>query len=276
MPLTFAAADASAIPLHIIETGALEAWLDDQPKAVADWVALNGFTGKLAQVLMIPDSDGQGVMALAGFGTASERARGMYALAGAAQKLPEGTYAIASGLPEEHLETECLGWLLTGYRFDRYKPKKARNAALVAPDGVDAKRVENIAGAEAMLRDLINTPTSDLGPDKLEEAARALAEQFGSTCASIVGEDLLEQNFPLIHTVGRASAVPPRLIDFSWGDRGPKLTLVGKGVCFDTGGLNLKPRGSMALMKKDMGGAANVLGLARMIMALNLPLRLRV
>ncbi|MEX0280151.1 MAG: M17 family metallopeptidase [Arenibacterium sp.] len=276
MLLTFADADAPAIPLHVIESGTLTPWLEDKPDAIADWVSLNGFTGKLAQTLMIPDFDGQGVMALAGYGTASERARGLYALAGAAQKLPAGTYSIASGLPGEHLETECLGWLLTAYKFDRYKSKKAKRVALVAPEGVDPKRIEAIAAAEAMLRDLINTPTSDLGPDKLEEAARSLAEKFESSCSSIVGDDLLEQNFPLIHTVGRASAVAPRLIDFSWGDAGPKLTLVGKGVCFDTGGLNLKPRGSMALMKKDMGGAANVLGLAQMIMALNMPVRLRV
>ena len=276
MPFTFAKADATAIPLHVIETGGLASWLEDKPEAVADWVSLNGFAGKLAQVLMVPDMDGQGVMALAGYGTASERARGIYALAGAAQKLPEGTYAIASGVPDAHLETECLGWLLSAYQFDRYKDKKTRNVALVAPDGIDAHRVESIAAAEAMLRDLINTPTSDLGPDKLEEAARDLAGEFGSPCASIVGDDLLDQNFPLIHTVGRASAVAPRLIDFSWGNTGPKLTLVGKGVCFDTGGLNLKPGASMGLMKKDMGGAANVLGLAQMIMALNLPVRLRV
>jgi leucyl aminopeptidase len=276
MLLTFADATETALPLHVIESDGLESWLREQPAGIAEWVALNGFTGKLAQTLIVPDIDGRGVMALAGFGTASERARGRFALAGAAKNLPEGTYRIVSGLPGTALETECLGWLLASYKFDRYRRKQHKKVALVAPDGIDVKRVETIAAAEVMLRDLINTPTSDLGPDKLEEAARNLAESHGRTCHAIVGDDLLEQNFPLIHTVGRASATPPRLIEFTWGDVGPKLTLVGKGVCFDTGGLNLKPRASMAMMKKDMGGAAHVLGLAHMIMSLNLPLRLRV
>ncbi|MEX0340613.1 MAG: M17 family metallopeptidase [Arenibacterium sp.] len=276
MLLAFADTADTASPLQIIESDVLADWMSNQPEAIGNWIKLNGFTGKLAQTLMVPDLDGQGVMALAGFGNASERARTRYALAGAAQKLPEGTYKIASGLPQQLLETECLGWLLSAYKFDRYRRKQHKKVALIAPDGIDATRVEAIAAAEVMLRDLINTPTSDLGPDKLEEAARELAERHGTSCQSIIGDALLERNFPLIHTVGRASSTPPRLIDFKWGASGPKLTLVGKGVCFDTGGLNLKPRGSMALMKKDMGGAANVLGLADMIMSLNIPVQLRV
>ncbi|MEC7258107.1 MAG: leucyl aminopeptidase family protein, partial [Pseudomonadota bacterium] len=171
---------------------------------------------------------------------------------------------------------ECLGWLLAGYRFDRYNKKKDRDVRLVAPAGVDADRVRIIAEAETLLRDLVNTPTSDMGPDALEAAARELAEKHGAAFSSVVGDDLLAKNFPMIHAVGRASATPPRLIEFTWGSDGPLLTLVGKGVCFDTGGLDLKGASNMLLMKKDMGGAANVLGLAHMIMALKLPLRLRV
>jgi leucyl aminopeptidase len=149
-------------------------------------------------------------------------------------------------------------------------------ARLKAPMGCDAARIEVIAAGECLTRDLINTPASDLGPAELEEAFLELARQHGAETTVIRGDDLLAQNFPMIHAVGRASDRAPRLLDMRWGDAGPSLTLVGKGVCFDTGGLNLKPTSGMHLMKKDMGGAATVMGLAHMIMALNLPLRLRV
>jgi leucyl aminopeptidase len=149
-------------------------------------------------------------------------------------------------------------------------------ARLHCPDTVDADRVAAIAQGETLARDLINTPANDMGPDALESTARTLADHFGATCTIIKGDDLLTQNFPLIHTVGRAADRAPRLIDITWGTAGPKITLVGKGVCFDTGGLNLKPGASMGLMKKDMGGAANVLGLARMLMASGRQIQLRV
>ncbi|WP_109465314.1 leucyl aminopeptidase family protein [Albibacillus kandeliae] len=275
MPLTFAAPTPESIPLHIVEPGGLENWLLDRSEAETAWVRLNGFTGKIGQTLLVP-TEGGATLALAGFGTAKDRARTRYALAAAATKLPAATYDIATGLPTELLETECLGWLLTGYVFDRYRKKSAAGALLVAPVGIDVPRVEAIAAAEVLARDLINTPTSDMGPDKLAEAAEALAKKHGARFNAIVGDDLLEQNFPMIHAVGRASATPPRLIELAWGTEGPKLTLVGKGVCFDTGGLDLKPAASMLLMKKDMGGSANVLGLAHMIMAMELPVQLRV
>ena len=275
MPLTFAAPTPESIPLHIVEPGGLENWLLDRSEAETAWVRLNGFTGKIGQTLLVP-TEGGATLALAGFGTAKDRARTRYALAAAAAKLPAATYDIATGLPTELLETECLGWLLTGYVFDRYRKKSDAGALLVAPVGIDVPRVEAIAAAEVLARDLINTPTSDMGPDKLAEAAEALAKQHGARFNAIVGDDLLEQNFPMIHAVGRASATPPRLIELAWGTEGPKLTLVGKGVCFDTGGLDLKPAASMLLMKKDMGGSANVLGLAHMIMAMQLPVQLRV
>ena len=276
MPYQFAAPTDTALPLHVIETEALDSWLAAQAPEVSSWVRLNGFAARIGQALLVPGPGGLALMALAGYGSAEDRARGHFALAAAAQKLPEGTYALASGLDGAERETECLGWLLCDYAFDRYRSRKARAVNLVAPDGIDAKRIEAIAAAEALVRDLVNTPTSDMGPDKLEEAAAALAEAHGATVSTITGDDLLAQNFPMIHAVGRASATAPRLIEFRWGDTGPKLTLVGKGVCFDTGGLDLKPAASMKLMKKDMGGAANVLGLASMIMALKLPVQLRV
>ncbi|MGX9356288.1 leucyl aminopeptidase family protein [Roseobacteraceae bacterium S113] len=276
--LQFAENANDAIPLSLITTDAFDAWRLAQDDAARAWAETSGFSGKLGQVLVFPGSDGRPEAALGGVGDAKSRARSRFALAAIAAKLPGGTYALADGLPQSQadLEAECLGWLLAGYAFDRYASSKGAKARLAAPDGIDTARVEAIARGEALTRDLINTPTSDMGPDALEAEFVALAEAFGAQSTVIKGDALLDQNFPMIHAVGRASDQAPRLLDMSWGDTGPHLTLVGKGVCFDTGGLNLKPGGSMALMKKDMGGSAAVLGLARMIMALGLPLRLRV
>jgi len=276
MPPTFAAPDSLAVPLHVIDQAGMDDWLKQQDDSVRRWVEANGFTGARAQALVVPGSDGAPVMALAGYGDATQQARRRFLLAAAAQALPSGTYRIASGLSGQALETEAFGWLIDGYGFDRYRAQSGTARGLVAPEGVDAGRIEAMAAAEWLIRDLINTPASDMGPADLEAAARDLAESFGAGIDTIEGDDLLARNFPMIHTVGRASDRAPRLIDMRWGKAGPKLTLVGKGVCFDTGGLDIKPPRSMALMKKDMGGAATVLGLARMIMALDLPVQLRV
>ena len=276
MPFSFAKDDAEAIDLHLIASSGLKDWLATRDEPVKRWVGQNGFTGKLGETLLIPGADGRAAMALAGYGSKSKRSRVHFPLAHAATRLPQGSYRIASGLPKADAETECLGWLLSGYRFDRYKRKSDRSVQLVAPAGVDTGRVEILARAEVLIRDLINTPTSDMNPEDLAAAAADLAKAHKARIQTIVGEALLKQNLPLIHTVGRAAATAPRLIDMRWGKSGPKLTLVGKGVCFDTGGLNIKPGSAMALMKKDMGGGATVLGLAQMIMSLNLPVRLRV
>ncbi|KIC29028.1 leucyl aminopeptidase family protein [Leisingera sp. ANG-M6] len=276
MPPVFAAPGPDACPVHVIASDELDSWLSGQPQRVQAWASAQGFTGACGQALTVPDADGGIEMALAGYGSAAQRARRRFVLAEAVQKLPAGTYRIASGLPAEDAASESLGWLLTAYRFDRYKEAKGETAALQTPEAVDSAAVESLAAAECLTRDLINTPASDMGPAELQAAAESLAQEFGAEISVTLGEDLLARNFPLIHTVGRASTRAPRLIDVRWGGTGPKLTLVGKGVCFDTGGLNLKPGNSMALMKKDMGGAANVLGLARMIMAAGLNLQLRV
>ncbi|MEM9549701.1 MAG: leucyl aminopeptidase family protein [Pseudomonadota bacterium] len=275
MTLTFADADRTTIPVHAIGSDDLADWRADQPERVSAWIDANGFSGRRGQALVIPDESGALSMALLGTGTEPQRKRGRFVLAEGAAKLPAGTYRIErhSGLD---LETEGLGWLLSGYDFARYRKPKPAKARLIAPNGIDAARVEAIAGGEALTRDLINTPASDMGPNALETEAQELAERFNATIKVTVGDALLDDNYPMIHTVGRASTTPPRLIDLTWGDSGPRLTIVGKGVCFDTGGLNLKPGGAMGLMKKDMGGAATVLGLAHMIMALGLPVQLRV
>ncbi len=275
MPARFATPDTPSLPLYAIETGGLDAWLETQPESLRRWVTSSGFTGALGTALMLPGADGAFAGALAGYGSATQRARQRFPLAGALPGLAPGSYRLATDLPPEAAAQEALGWLLSGYQFTRYREASAPDKSLVAPRGVDAARIEKLAEAEGLTRDLVNTPAADMGPDQLEEATRALAARFDASIKVTAGDDLLSQNFPMIHAVGRAAEQAPRLIDMRWGATGPTLTLVGKGVCFDTGGLNLKPGASMGLMKKDMGGAANTLGLAQMIMALNLPVQLR-
>jgi len=275
MTLKFADADAVSTPLHVVASDGFDAWVAGQPAQVRTWLGTLGFSGGVGSVAVIPDANGGALAAVAGIGTATQRARGRFVLAQAQAKLPEGVYRIEGGMAGLDADEESLGWLLSRYRFGRYKTAAPGGAELVAPEGVDAARIEAIAAGEALTRDLINTPASDMGPDVLEQAANALAHEFGASFELVAG-DALEQGFPMIHAVGRAAAVAPRLLDMRWGEAGPRLTLVGKGVCFDTGGLNIKPGASMGLMKKDMGGSATVLGLARMIMALGLKLRLRV
>ncbi|MBR9841704.1 MAG: leucyl aminopeptidase family protein [Rhodobacteraceae bacterium] len=276
MPLSFAPDSEDALPLHLVENADYDGWCAAQTPAHQAWLAATGFKPGIGKTALLPGADGRPVLAVAGFGDTKTRARSRFPLAAAAATLPKGNYRLASPLPAGDLETEALGWLLAGYSFDRYAKQGGATATLVCPDGLNATRIEAIANAEALTRDLINTPASDMGPDALETACRDLAATFEASINVTSGDALLAANLPMIHAVGRAAASAPRLIDMRWGKAGPQLTLVGKGVCFDTGGLNLKPGSSMGLMKKDMGGAATVLGLARMIMALDLPLRLRV
>ncbi len=276
MPLEFAPADAASLPVHVIEENALTAFREALPAPQARWLSASGFSAGLGEVQLLPGPDGGPVAAVAGYGTARKRARGRFHLAGAAAKLPEGVFHLHTDLDEPARTQEALGWLLAGYGFGRYRDQPGAKARLKAPAGVDAPRLEAIAAGEALTRDLINTPATDMGPGALEDALFRLAADHGARADAIRGDDLLAQNFPMIHAVGRAADQAPRLLDLTWGASGPALTLVGKGVCFDTGGLDIKPAAAMGLMKKDMGGAATVLGLAHMIMALDLPLRLRV
>ena len=272
----FAEPGAAARPLHLVraeDAAAFRAGLD--PVAAA-WAAGNGWAARAGDLLLLPDAGGAVAGAALGLGDASARGRGRFAAAAAHARLPAGAWAIAHPLPPDEAEEAALAALLAQYRFTRYRAGSAPAARLVPPPGTDPARLAAIAAGEFLTRDLINTPAADMGPAELEGAARALAAQFGASVTTVTGDALLAANLPMIHAVGRASPRAPRLIDMTWGGEGPALTLVGKGVCFDTGGLDLKPSSSMLLMKKDMGGAATVLGLARMIMATGARLRLRV
>ncbi|MCQ8783509.1 leucyl aminopeptidase family protein [Mangrovibrevibacter kandeliae] len=268
---------AGALPVWPVAARALEA----APQAARDWAALVGFKAGAGELLPVPGAEGSLAGALLGLGGEEGGARGdapmRSLLVGALAGLPAGDWRLAA---QEGLDPALAAqaFLIGGYRFERYrKPQDGEGPRLVVPDGVDPDEAVAVAEAVALARDLINTPTNDMGPDGIEAAARALATEFGAEMRSVVGDDLLSQNFPMIHAVGRASAVAPRLIDLTWGaSDAPKLTLVGKGVAFDTGGLDIKPASAMLLMKKDMGGAANVLALARLVMARRLGVRLRV
>ena len=273
------AGEDRTIPITLVEPDELVETLNGMPPEVTAWAEANGFTGKLGQVLRVPDADGFLDQVLIGWGDGQARARDRFHLGEFSRTARAGTYRLRNDLDAKAAGEAALGWLLGRYRFNRYKKSGGEDelADLLAPEGVDATRLIRIVEGVFLTRDLINTPANDMGPAALERTARKLADRHGAAMTVIEGEDLLEANFPLIHTVGRAASEAPRLIDMTWGSQdAPKVTLVGKGVCFDTGGLNLKPGGSMGLMKKDMGGAATVLGLAHMIMALGLPIRLRV
>ncbi|MDB9807071.1 leucyl aminopeptidase family protein [Amylibacter sp.] len=271
----FAKKSDTAIPIHIVETDKL---MSISAKLnIEDWVKANQFDASLGQVLIIPDNNGSIASVLVGWGKKSKRSRGRFHMGAIALKLPKGTYEILSGLSGKDLENAHLAWILSTYCFDRYKKKSVLSAKLKASKEINTTRILIEAEGDFITRDLVNTPTNDMGPDALEKAFCNLALKHNAYTQVIKGDDLLKQNFPMIHAVGRASDQEPRLLEMKWGDKNnPKVTLVGKGVCFDTGGLNIKPTSSMGLMKKDMGGAATVLGLAHMIMSLNLNVNLRV
>ena len=262
--------------VEIVTVGTLGNGLSETEAA---WISAVGFEAKAGTLCYLPAADGSVARILAGAGAKKPNTTDPWWLAAIAAKLDAGTYKI-NGVPEKTVAAGAFAWCLEQYKFDRYlSDKKPNDRILVLGAKTNLDTIADDAEGAALTRDLINTPTEDMGPGDLQDAAEALAETYGGQCGTIVGDDLLEENFPAIHAVGRAAALgrEPRLIDLTWGDtRHPKITLVGKGVCFDTGGLDLKPAASMRLMKKDMGGAAHALGLARMIMGRGLKVRLRV
>lgn len=274
----FADPAAPSRALFVVASDRLDAFLADRSPSERAWLQATRFEAALGDVRLLPAADGQVQAAVVGFGTAKARKRTRFGIAKACSALPQGVWHLDGPLGVAEKTEAALGWLLAQYRFDHYRPdaKAPELAALKCPEGCDPALLCAMAEGEFLTRDLINTPAADLGPAELEATFLDLADRFVADAAVIRGEDLRTANFPMIHAVGRASPRAPRLLDLRWGERGPSVTLVGKGVCFDTGGLNIKPSAGMSLMKKDMGGAATVMGLALMIMRLNLPIRLRV
>ena len=271
-PPTLVASAPNAMPLHVVDEDTLSVWLKRQSRDVQTWVKSNGFKGRAGQRLAVPGKGGHAELIMCGMASPPE----VWNFAGLPSSLPQGTYRLAGA--DAALGTKvALGWALGGYTFARYsKAKEKKHARLVWPTGSDRAHVSRTFSSISLVRDLINTPAADLGPEELVAAAKSVARSLGAKIRVITGAALLKQNYPMIHAVGRASDRAPRLIDLRWGSaRHPKVTLVGKGVCFDTGGLDLKLPAGMALMKKDMGGAAVALGLAQMIMDAKLKVRLR-
>jgi leucyl aminopeptidase len=268
-------AAGSATPIHVVTAEAWPALQGRLTELARNFAEAVRFEAKPGRHLLLPGNKGSLDAVLFVEDDAKTEAERAFARAGLASILPAGVYRFAEELPAASL---CaLAWLTDSYRFDAYRKSESppRASLAVSPD-VDVPRAERMAAAIGFGRDLVNTPTNELSPEGLERAARELAAMFGARLETTVGDALLAANLPMIHAVGRASASPPRLIDLVWGDpSAPKVTLVGKGVCFDTGGLDIKPSASMLLMKKDMGGAATALAAARMIMAQSLPVRLR-
>jgi leucyl aminopeptidase len=276
--LTAAASDSR--PLWLLTESDLPRWLSEQPAPVASWVRNHAFQAERHRVLAYPGADGGIGGAVAGLG--SLRSVGelkVWHAAGLCDRLPAQTYHVANELRQDAATHFVLGWLMGAYRMTRYRsvvPATPR-AVLVVPPEADLAYAEAAASANSFARDLINTPANDLGPAELAAAATDLAAHFGARSTVIVGDELKVHDFHLIHGVGAGSPRLPRLIDLRWGNSDArKVTLVGKGVCFDTGGLDLKPSAGMLLMKKDMGGAACTLGLAQMLMQLDAPVQLRV
>ncbi len=265
-----------ACPIYLLTQQELGEWLERHGGYVSSWVQSSSFQAKRGQVLLIPDKVGEIESVLLGQGEKLD----YHLLSILSEKLGDKVYRLAD-LPddEDKVVQISLAWGLGTYCFDQYKQKKniKKHPQLVLPKSTHIKRIEAMIEAVFHTRDMINTPACDMTPQTLENISVRMAEQYNAQCNIISGDDLLKQNFPLIHAVGRAANIVPRMIELNWGDDAhPRISLIGKGVCFDTGGLNLKPGNSMSLMKKDMAGAAHVLGLAEMVMKLNLPVRLNV
>ncbi len=272
LPDCFVAASEHAVPLRVVAGAEVDTVLAGLDPVSRRWAEAQDFTADAGSCCLLPDAAGAPSLALVGAG---DDPVDTWTLAAAAQSLPAGDYRLEGDWPAAQRHELAIGWALAAYRFTRYRADDKPRPRLVV--GGDAGALADEVAALYLVRDLINTAPNEMMPADLAVAARELAGRHGADCREVVGDELLAQNYPTIHMVGRASAHAPRLIDLRWGEAdAPKLTLVGKGVCFDTGGLDLKPASAMRLMQKDMGGAAHVLGLAALVMAADLPVRLRV
>jgi len=279
MSAEFATGRGRATPVHLVTSEMWPAFLKKLPQPAQHMAAVQGFAAKAGEYLLAPGAAAGSQLVLFGLGEAKKAADDAMAAGKLATLLPGGRYEFATPHPAgvEATQQAALAWLMGLYSFDRYRKGKKQRPMLAAPAGIDASKALRLARAVYLARDLITTPANDMGPQALEAAALAVARKYRARASVIRGDALLKKNFPLIHAVGRAGPQPPRLVDFHWGPaRAPKVTLVGKGVCFDTGGLDIKPSSAMLMMKKDMAGAATALALAQAIMDARLPVRLRV
>ncbi|MGA1371188.1 MAG: leucyl aminopeptidase family protein [Pseudomonadales bacterium] len=264
-----AAASGSATPIERLRAADLDAFSADLDERARAWLDRAAFRAKPGQVAWLPDADGLPARVLVGV----DGSPSLATLGGLPLTLPAGDYKVVGALTE----LEALGWATGAYQFARYRERAREAARLVLPAALDAQALNALAFATTLTRDLINTPAADMLPSHLAAEAEALAERHNAGCTILVGEELVDAGLHTIHAVGRAADDAPRLIDIEWGDQHhPEIVLIGKGVCFDSGGLDIKPAGAMRTMKKDMGGAAHVLGLAHLIMTARLPVRLRV
>jgi leucyl aminopeptidase len=270
-------ASARSVPLWALTHAEFGSWLAGQPLRISEWVRQTRFESRPGEQLQVRSAEGrleQVILVL-------NDPPGLWDLATAATTLPAHDYVLQPQRPDDQRAALLLGFALGSYRYDRYRTREqvaraARRPRLLLPEGVQ-DQVIRAALATLAVRDLVNTPASDMGPDELEALGRTLARRYSGACRVIRGADLLKANYPMIHAVGRASTRAPRLIDLRWGSaRAPKVTIVGKGVCFDSGGLSIKSFDEMLTMKIDMSGAAHAYALAQMVLAAALPVRLRV
>jgi leucyl aminopeptidase len=271
--------NSQSVPLWLLYEHEIDAWRAAQTAPVASWLGMQNFRGEKHRVVLLPDAAGELSAAVCGLG----RRQGELSLwhaAGLVERLPSRRFHLAQEFSAAEATQLCLGFGYGGYLFDRYRTKKSDAASIAAPANADTQFVALALESLRMARDWINTPAADLGPVEFAAAAQRLAERHRASYQAWVGEELLAANFPAIHAVGRASSEPPRLVELRWtprsGERYPRLTLVGKGVCFDSGGLDIKTGSGMSLMKKDMGGAAVALALAHMLMSIRIQAELRV
>ena len=264
----------AATPITPLTPAALKAWLASRPARERHWVEGCGFRAEAGRHLLVPDASGRPARVLLGADLAADA---HWALAGLPDALPAGRYRLEASPDAERATRLALGWALGAYRFTRYKAAKRAPAELAWPVNADRGEVTRLARAVTLARNLVNTPAEDMGPAELADAVQGVAGEAAAECRVLTGDALLEEGYRTVHAVGRAASRAPCLADLRWGDpKAPKVTLVGKGVCFDTGGLDLKPAAGMLQMKKDMGGAAIVLGLAQALIAARAPIRLRV
>jgi leucyl aminopeptidase len=273
-PMFESADEVQAVPILFVTAANFSEATKVLDERAHVFVRAAGFEPKPGRHLVVPAADGKLAGVLFGIEAADAPVKDLFRPGQLSGLLPPGSYRFANAPHDARLA--ALAFALGAYQFARYRKADARDVQLVLPDGVDGDDLTRIVEGVTLCRDLINTPSNDMGPAELEHAARALAKQHGAS-TTVTSGDALAKQFPLIHAVGMGSARGPRLIEIAWGkDSDPKITLVGKGVCFDTGGLDIKPSSGMLNMKKDMGGAATALALAHMIMARGLKLRLRV